>query len=117
MREIQVLQALHIADPDDATMTAMESRMAASYAVARHNLDTLATLARASSRSLLTDATAALTAFMKVNAELVPLSRRNTNVRSLALSLNQKRAVITPCEKSARALHDALARRRYPAGR
>jgi hypothetical protein len=35
----------------------------------------------------------------------------------LALSLDQKQKLITPCEDSARALHDALAKRGYPAGR
>jgi len=117
VRGIQVLQAPHIADPDDASMAGMESRMAAYAAAARGAVDTLAALVTPASRPRLAAASASLNEFMRVNAEIVSLSRRNTNVRSLALSLDQKRKLITPCEDSARALRDALAKRGYPAGR
>lgn len=117
VRGIQVLQAPHIADPDDASMAEMESRMGAYATTARGAIDTLTALAAPASRQRLTAALASLNEFMRVNAEIVSLSRRNTNVRSLALSLDQKRKLITPCEDSARALHDALAKRGYPAGR
>ena len=42
---------------------------------------------------------------------------KNTNVRSLALSLDEKQKLSTACEESLRALEQALARRGYPAGR
>jgi hypothetical protein len=45
------------------------------------------------------------------------LSRRNTNVRSLALSLDQKQKLIAPCEKPLRALGDALATHAIRIGR
>jgi hypothetical protein len=117
VREIQVIQAPHIADPDDAAMTRMEKQMAASEAAARTALETLTSLVAPASRSRLSAATAALDKFMSLNAQIVALSRRNTNVRSLALSLDQKRKLTTSCEDSLRALHDALAKRGYPAGR
>jgi hypothetical protein len=117
VREIQVLQAPHIATPDDGTMAQLESRMAASQTVARKNIETLTALAGAAARPGIAAATAALDTFMNVNVEILALSHRNTNVRSLALSLDQKRKLTAPCEDSARALHDALARRGYPAGR
>ncbi|MGB7219005.1 MAG: hypothetical protein WBD07_09360, partial [Vicinamibacterales bacterium] len=44
VREIQVLQAPHIADADEAVMTRMEKRMATSETSARNALRTLATL-------------------------------------------------------------------------
>ena len=50
---------------------------------------------------------------MELNAQIIALSRRNTNVRSLALSLDQKRTIIAGCEESLHALRDALARRGY----
>ena len=117
VREIQVLQAPHIADADDAVMTRMEKEMAASEAEARTALQTLGSLLGPVSASALAVARAALDRFMSINAEIIVLSRRNTNVRSLALSLDQKRGLTTACEERLQALQAALARRGYPAGR
>jgi hypothetical protein len=117
VREIQVLQAPHIAEADDAAMTRMEGRMAAEEAAARGTLKTLATIVRPESRPQLAAATAALDRFMGLNGEIVALSRRNTNVRSLALSLGQKRKLAAACEQSLRALVDALAARGFTATR
>jgi hypothetical protein len=112
VREIQVLQAPHIADADDAVMTRMEKRMATSEAAARQALETLRTVQPAS-RARLAAASASLDKFMELNAQIIALSRRNTNVRSLALSLDQKRTLTASCEDSLRALRDALAKRGY----
>lgn len=111
VREIQVVQAPHIAEADDAAMTAMEKRMAAAEATARGALTTLATVVPPGSRAAVTAAATTLERFMAVNAEIVVLSRRNSNVRSLALSLGQKRVLAAQCESSLRALQEALAQR------
>jgi Four helix bundle sensory module for signal transduction len=113
VREIQVLQAPHIADADEAVMTRMEKEMATSEAAARKALESLATLVEPASRTRLAAATASLDRFMSLNAEIIALSRRNTNVRSLALSLEQKRTIIATCEESLHALQDALAKRGF----
>ena len=117
VRQIQVLQAPHIADPDDRAMTGLEQRMASAEAAARAALTTLAPIVSAASRPHLAAATTALDQFIAVNAQIVALSRRNTNVRSLALSLTQKRPLIAACEETLRALQDALAKHGYPRGR
>ncbi len=111
VREIQALQAPHIADADHDVMTRMEKRMAASEAAARSALETLAPLVQ--SRPRLATAHAALDEFMSVNAQVIALSRRNTNVRSLALSLNQKGKLTVACEESLRGLREALAKRGF----
>jgi hypothetical protein len=113
VREIQVLQAPHIADADEAVMTRMEKRMATSESAARSALATLAPLVQPAARPRFTEATAALDRFMSVNAEIIALSRRNTNVRSLALSLDQKRKLTSACEDSLRALQSALDKRGF----
>jgi hypothetical protein len=113
VREIQVLQAPHIADADEAVMTRMENRMATSETAARRALEALTGLVDPSSRARLAAATAALDRFMALNTQIVALSRRNTNVRSLALSLDQKRTLTVACEDSLRALQDALAKRGF----
>ena len=113
VREIQVLQAPHIADADDAVMTRMEKRMATSEAAARTALKPLSGLINPASRPRLAAATAALDRFMELNAQVIALSRRNTNVRSLALSLDQKRPLIAACEESLNKLRDSLAARGF----
>ena len=113
VREIQVLQAPHIAAADEAVMTRMEKSMATSESAARSALQTLAPLITPESRTHLATASAALDRFMAVNSRIAELSRSNTNVRSLALSLNQKGKLTTACEESLRGLRDALAKRGF----
>ena len=117
VREIQVLQAPHIAEADDAVMARLEKRMAGADAAARSALVTLATMVPKASRTQLATATTALDKFMSVNAEILALSHRNTNVRSLAMSLSQKPALTTACEERLRALNDALDKRGYKVAR
>jgi hypothetical protein len=117
VREIQTLQAPHIAESDDAVMTRIEGRMTASAGVAREQLTMLAGATAPASRTQLVAASASLDRFLDLNAQLIALSRRNTNVRSLALSLGQKRMRTAACEDSLRALQDALSKRGFSATR
>jgi hypothetical protein len=117
VREIQVLQAPHIAEADDAAMTRLEQRMAAEEASARSALATLGTMTEPGSRQKLAEATAALDRFKDFNAQIIALSRRNTNVRSLALALGQKRTLSAACEDRLHAVQDALANRDFRATR
>jgi hypothetical protein len=117
VREIHALQAPHIAESNEAAMTRIETRMTAAEGVARNELKTLSGLVGPGSRAQLTAASSALDRFVGVNAQLIALSRRNTNVRSLALSLGQKRMLTATCEDSLRALQDALGKRGFSATR
>jgi hypothetical protein len=54
---------------------------------------------------------------LAVNGEIVALSRRNTNVRSLALALGRKRTVAAQCEERLQALVEALERHEFTATR
>jgi hypothetical protein len=117
VREIEVLQAPHIAESDDAAMTRMEASMAASEKEARGALTALSTLLAATSRSKVQPAAAALDQLVKLNEQLVALSRQNTNVKSLALSLGKKRMLTASCDDTLRALQDALAKRGFSATR
>ena len=115
VREIQALQAPHIAEPEDASMARLEARMASAATMARKAIDTLPSLIEPASRPRLATAATTLDQFMDLNARIVALSRRNTNVRSLALSLDQKRKLTGPCEEALRALQAALGTHGYPA--
>jgi len=87
--------------------------MASSEQLARGALQTLAGLLPTASRPQLDAATAALNRFHDLNTQLISLSRRNSNVRSLALSLGQKRVLTARCEESLYALQDALGKRTF----
>jgi hypothetical protein len=116
VREIQVLQAPHIAEANDAEMNKLEAQMAEREAGARAALTSLASAARAP-KPAVAAAAAALDRFNALSAELVGLSRRNTNVRSLSISLRQTPALTAACDTSLAALEDALAKRGFAATR
>jgi hypothetical protein len=109
VREIQVLQAPHIAESDDAAMTRMEKEMADRDGVARDAIKALTEIVPSSARPSLDAALLGLDRFKDVSGQIVTLSRRNSNVRSLDLSLRTKPPLTAACDGSLRALEDALA--------
>ncbi len=115
VREIQALQAPHIAEADEAAMSRMDTQMAAAETAARRALDSLKGMVEPSPD--LGAAAAALDRFKAINAELVALSRRNSDVRSLALSLGHKRTLTAACDDSLRALQAALQQHAFTATR
>ena len=115
--EIQILQAPHIAEPEDAAMTRFEAEMNADAAAARKALDDLRASLPPAAAPQLDTAGAALAHFMSVHAEIIKLSRRNTNVRSLALSLGRKRKIIATGEVQLVAFETALGRHAFTATR
>ena len=117
VREIQILQAPHIAEADDAAMTQLEQEMTTLQARAREALATLTQSAEPSTRPHLTNAVSALDRFQEVSAQIVDLSRRNSNVRSLTLALRERPALAVACDDSLQGLQEALAKERYKATR
>ncbi|RPH58692.1 MAG: hypothetical protein EHM89_11950 [Acidobacteria bacterium] len=115
--EIQVMHAPHIAEAEDAAMTRMEGQMTASAAVARKALADLKGALTPAAGSQLAAAGAALVRFLAIHTEIVTLSRRNSDVRSLALSLGRKRVVTAECEDQLRTLEEALAKHEFTATR
>lgn len=54
---------------------------------------------------------------MAVQVEIIDLSRRNSNVRALALSLGRKRTLAAECDAELQALREALAQHEFGATR
>jgi len=88
----------HIAEESDAKMDAMEADMAKEDRQIRRSLDELADPA----------AKASYEKFNELRAQILKLSRENTNVRSLTLSLTQKRNVTAACQDALGALQQAI---------
>jgi hypothetical protein len=111
---IQVIEARHIAESDDQAMTKMEDQMAIADRDARRALADLQPLVPKGAAAL-TDANTALNRLKAVNDQIVQLSRRNTNVRSLALALGQLHTLRAKCEAALQALSDSLSRHEFKA--
>lgn len=108
VRSLQAMEAPHIAEPADASMTRMEQRMEASEATVRQTLRRLADVTPGRGRTAVNDAVTAFDTFMTSHREILALSRRNTNVRSLALALNEKGKLTTTCDDILQAVLQGL---------
>jgi len=117
VREIQALEAPHVAAAGDDVMARLETRMMQAEKDVRTDLSTIGHLARPSSQAQMTKAQTALEKFFAIHRQILSLSHRNTNVRSLALSLNDKTPLTKACEDTLRALQEALSKRGFPLGR
>ena len=113
VREIQAIEPRHIAEAEDNTMTGMEDSMRAADERARAALESLQQLSPPGATESLTAARSALDRFSAANREIVTLSRQNSNVRSMALTLGTKRRLAAQCDDLIRQLEDALAGRDF----
>lgn len=112
VRQIQILEAPHIAEPGDSAMAALEAQMASNERAARAAIASLSSPNPAPATAAALDhVSQALDRFLAQNAEVVRLSRQNTNVRSLALVLGPKPALIAACDGALERLAAGLAKR------
>ncbi|MCE9589291.1 MAG: MCP four helix bundle domain-containing protein [Planctomycetes bacterium] len=105
---LQTLLPPHIAEESDQKMDAMEAVMEAEEAKVQAALDGLAAVPDLTGKADLAEAVAGYTEFGKIKAQILIFSRENTNVHSLAVSLNQKRKVVTLCQEVLDALRRAI---------
>ena len=105
---IYSLEAPHINEAEDKKMDELENLMAANEKKTLNALRNLSRLTDQHGSTILNDASAAFSKFMEVNREVVRLSRMNTNIKSLQLSLGRKRNVATQCEAILNSLQDTV---------
>jgi len=110
VREIQALQAPHIAEADDAVMAALEQQMAESEASARAALAELSQVLGAAGAKELGAAREQLDHFAQTQRELIALSRANSDVRSLAVALGERRTLTAACDAALTSLQEELAK-------
>jgi hypothetical protein len=108
----QVLLAPHIAEESDKRMDEFEARMNERAREVRKDLDELARLPKLGGDPDLAKATSAYQGFSAVKTQVLALSRENTNVRSLSMSLTQKRRVMMLCQDTLAALEQAISEER-----
>jgi hypothetical protein len=102
---IQALLAPHIAEESDQRMDQLEAAMARQDERAMTALAALQPLATGVD---LEAAIAAYKRFSDLRRQILSLSRENTNVRSLGISLDQKRKVTLECQDALAALQSAI---------
>lgn len=105
---LQTLLPPHIAEENDKKMDELESLMATEDAQVRKSLDGLAALPKFSHDPGLETATARYAEFSRIKTQILALSRENTNVRSLSISLNQKRKAMRVCQAVLADLQQAI---------
>jgi Four helix bundle sensory module for signal transduction len=115
--EIHGLESRHIAAAQDEDMDRIEAKMKTLDGQVTDGFSTLSTSTGEAEKATLAEARSSYTDFQKVNKELLDLSRRNSNVRSLAISLGQKRKVTAECQDLLSALQEAVRSERFKATR
>jgi hypothetical protein len=104
---IQALLPPHIFEESDAKMDQLEARMAKEDQTVRSDLEELAVLLGSENRDLQA-ATSKYAQFTELKAQILDLSRQNTNVRSLIISLNQKRKAFQVCQDALTSLEQSI---------
>jgi Four helix bundle sensory module for signal transduction len=105
---IHALQAPHIAESTALRMDEMEAVMKSLDVQVTDALHSLHALVDEPGEPFLNAAWASYKDFQKINAEIVDLSRQNSNVRSYAISLGQKRKMTAQCQDLLAALQETV---------
>ena len=105
---IQALQPPHIAESSDQKMDQIEAQMNARNETVIDALSRLKILTAAAGMPSVEAARVAYESFWRTNSDILRLSRENSNVRSLALSLGRKRVVTAQCADVLAALQTTI---------
>jgi hypothetical protein len=105
---IQVLLAPHIAEESDGKMDELEAAMTKEDREVHRDLDGLAAIQNLAADPDLAAASSSYAQFAALRSQILALSRENTNVRSVAMSLGRKRKVMLLCQSALEALRQAI---------
>jgi Four helix bundle sensory module for signal transduction len=105
---LYTLQVPHIAESTVTRMEEMEAAMQSLDAQVTDALQSLQALVHEPGKSFLDVAWVSYKDLQTINAEIVELSRQNSNIRSFALSLGQKRKMTAQCQDVLAALQETV---------
>ncbi|MHC1743403.1 MAG: hypothetical protein AB9873_10280 [Syntrophobacteraceae bacterium] len=111
------LHAPHIIEARDSKMDEIEAEMQRHAATVETSLQQLTDLISDGDIPFLDEAKAAYAGFKEVTAEVVGLSRANTNVKSFELSLGRKRKIAASCDEILISLQEAVRSTKFKATR
>jgi hypothetical protein len=98
----------HIAEESDQKMDELEALMSKEDKQILKNLDELTALRNLNQKSNLAAAVSSYAMFSKIKTQILAFSRENTNVKSLSISINQKRKVMLLCQNTLKRLQQAI---------
>jgi hypothetical protein len=107
-QNVYALHAPHIAESSTARMEELEGEMQRFEAQITEALQRLQERVEEPGKPLLDAAWASYKDFQKLTADIVTLSRNNSNIRSFALSLGQKRKITAECQDMLTALRETV---------
>jgi hypothetical protein len=105
---IQTLLPPHIAEESDEKMDKLEASMARDDAQIHKDIEALKLVPSMKDNADIAKAASGYDRFSKIRVEILKLSRENTNVRSLTISLNQKHKVTLLCQGFLNALKQTI---------
>lgn len=105
---IQTLLLPHIAEASDQKMDELEARMSKEETLVGEKLATLRATLPPADPDHVVEAATSFTEFTELKTRILKLSRENTDVRSVALALNEKRKAMLACEDALAALEETI---------
>jgi hypothetical protein len=111
---IQTLLAPHIAEESNRKMDKLEAQMAKEDLQVHKDISALAAIPKLRVDPDLKTAALDYAKFSGIRSHILALSRENTNVRSLALALGQKRKEFFVCQDIMSALQDTIQKETIP---
>ncbi|MDP3478778.1 MAG: MCP four helix bundle domain-containing protein [Desulfoprunum sp.] len=111
------LHSSHIAEISDEKMAQIETQMKVDEQEASKSLDELTGIVGKDSNDALLQAKEAFSEFMEVTVKVIKLSRQNSNIKSLELSLGRKRKVTAQCEEILATFQEAVHDRPFKAAK
>jgi len=115
--QLFALHKKHIEEADDQEMDRIERKMKDYLDTAKKALHALRSIPELRVSAALVNAESAYKRIVELNAEVVRLSRLNTNIKSSALSLGKKRLISAKCQEILGVLHDTIESHRFKATR
>jgi chemoreceptor-like protein with four helix bundle sensory module len=115
--QLFALHEKHIEEADDREMDLIERRMKDYFDTAKKALQKLHSFPELRGSTELANAESAYKGIVEINAEVVRLSRLNTNIKSSALSLGKKRLISAKCQEILGALQATIESHRFKATR
>lgn len=106
--KLYALHSPHIAEAENAAMDRLEEQMHAEQGIVERSLAALAAIPDSGYGQALAQAENAFADFMHVTTQVVQLSRQNSNIKSLELSLGKKRLIAAQCDETLTILQETV---------